>query len=455
MNENEIVCEVKQDKSLLGRIRLSIVGFSIILALAIFGSMGLAKLKKEPAKVIITERPLRVEVKSVQPEDIPVTITGYGETRALNVVTISPEISGRIVEIHPRLEVGEVIPSGETLFDIDKRDYEARVAEAGAAVAQLENTVKRLKKQYAIDRERLLTLERSLDLAKAEFDRVKALLKNDKVGTQSGVDQAERAYNTVSDQTRQLAQAVELYPIRILESQNSLASTKARLTLAETSLERTTVKVPCNARIKTVSLEVGQFVSPGVSVLTLADDSLLEISVPLDTRKARQWLRFDGNPSDFDVAWFNDLLKVPCIIRWTEDKVGHVWEGNLHRVEKFDQQSRTITVAVRIAAEAASAANCTLPLVEGMFCQVEIPGRTLSGGFRLPSSVVTFDNTVYISDNGRLKTVPVVVAHIEGQESFISGGLDSGDTVIMTRLVNPLENSLLDMVQQQKSEEIE
>jgi multidrug efflux pump subunit AcrA (membrane-fusion protein) len=86
-----------------------------------------------------------------------------------------------------------------------------------------------------------------------------------------------------------------------------------------------------------------------------------------------------------------------------------------------------------------------LPLVEGMFCFVEIPGRTLDGVFRLPRWAVSFKNTVYASVNGRLATVPVEVARTEGEEAFVSEGLKSGDVVITNRLIDPLENSRLEV----------
>jgi hypothetical protein len=103
-----------------------------------------------------------------------------------------------------------------------------------------------------------------------------------------------------------------------------------------------------------------------------------------------------------------------------------------------------VDVAVRVAAaDAIRGGNGRLPLVEGMFCRVEIPGRTLQGVFRLPRHAVSFDNTVYVADGSRLKTVAVTVARTQGEEALISGGLQAGQQVIVTRLVDPLENTLL------------
>ncbi|MCP4350335.1 MAG: efflux RND transporter periplasmic adaptor subunit [Desulfobacterales bacterium] len=426
-------------------ITIRIVLCVIVLLIGIKGMQALANLKEPPAEVKYKERPLKVKTLKAEPEDVEVLITGYGEVKSLDTVTIAPEVSGKIVEIHARLEPGEIIPKGELLFKIDSRDYLAGFNEAKATVSQWRNTISRLKKEYEINKARLKTSKRSKELAKAEFDRLRKLYLENKVGTQSGVDAAEKAYNAAVDQADQMAQAVEIYPIRIKENESSLASARSRLATAETNLKRCKVVAPFDGRVKEVSLEAGQYVSPGQNVVTLADDSVLEIHIPLDSRDARKWLRFNEDRHQEKTAWFGGLNQTPCKIRWTEDADGHVWEGRLHRVVKFDQQTRTLTAAVRIEASKALSGN-TLPLVEGMFCSVEIPGKSMHNVVRLPRWAVSYKNMVYLNSEGRLKTVPVKVARIRGEETFVEKGLDSGDEVIVTRLVDPLENSLLEII---------
>jgi len=417
-----------------------------VLGGGVLGMQLLAAMKEPPAQTKAPEAVLRVRAEAVYPEDVEVTLKGYGEVRALNVVPVAAEVAGKVVRIHPNLEAGGLIRKGEVLFEVDPRDYEAGLADARAMVAMNEDTIVRLKKQYEIDRERLKTLERSRDLAKAEFDRVTQLFEQDQVGTQSLVEQTERGYIAAADLAEQLGLAVTLYPVRIREAGNALASAKARLGAAETSIERTSIKAPFNARVKTVNLEAGQYVAPGLNAMTLADDSALEISVPLDSREARDWLKFKSDAAQPQEAWFRDVEPVPCRIRWTEDKNHHYWEGTLNRIERFDQQTRTVAVAVRIEGEAAHSADADkLPLVAGMFCEVSIPGRTLKDLYRLASTAVNFEGIVYRSVEGRLKATPVERAFVEGEDVFISHGLNPGDVIITTRLVDPLENSLLDI----------
>jgi len=282
---------------------------------------------------------------------------------------------------------------------------------------------------------------------------VKRLYEQDKVGTRSEVDRAEQAYNAAADQADQLAQAVDLYPLRIREAESTLASMEAKLTMAKANLDRTVVTAPFDARVKMVSIEAGQYVNPGVQVVTLADDSVLEILVPLDSRDARRWLVFNGERTSVGKAWFSHLESVTCQIRWTEDPEEHEWEGRLHRIVEFNEQTRTLIVAIRIDAEKALSSSAdALPLVEGMFCLAEIPGRTMRAVFRLPRWAVSFENTVYVSNDNRLKTVPVEIVRSQDEEAFVASGLNPGDIVITTRLTDPLENSLLELTLQDGEE---
>ncbi|MFO7714306.1 efflux RND transporter periplasmic adaptor subunit [Desulfosarcina sp.] len=430
-------------------VMIRIAACMLILLSGWAGMNGLASLKEPPAEAKTEERPIKVQVTTVQPGDYPVAITGYGEARALTVVTISPEVSGRVVYTHPSLKAGQIIPPGEVMFRIDPSDYQAGLQEARAGVDQWRTAVARLKKQLAIDTQRMKTLERSAQLAKTEFERIKGLFDADRVGTRSGVDQAERAYNSALDQADQISQAVSLYPLQIREAESSLASMRARLSVAETNLSRCTITAPFYARIQFAALEVGQFVSPGQTVLTLVDDTVLEIQVSLDSRDARRWLQFEPVSDRQPIAWFTALKPVECTIRWTEDKTGSAWTGILNRVVKFDQQTRTLTVAVRVNPQSAMGdRHRSLPLVEGMFCTVDIPGRTMRAVYRLPRQAVSFENKAYlVNADKRLKTVDVRVERIEGEHVYVGQGINAGDTVILTRLIDPLENALLDVAE--------
>lgn len=391
------------------------------------------------------EKTIRVEVWAVQPEDVPVVMTGYGAVRVLKAVQIAPEVSGKIVEAHSQLVAGGIIAEGDTLFSIDPRPFQTHVADARAMVAQQDRGIERLRAEWDNGRQQLKTLEQGVALDEVQLERVRQLVKEG-LASQTDVDQANQAYLTTLNQRDEVGRGLDVYPIRIGEMQAALESAQANLAMAKMDLERTRVVAPFDARVRSVDLEQDQFVTAGNQVLELVDDSVLEVSVPLDSRDARQWLRFDDTKPLPGTAWFAELDHVRCTIQWTEETDSHTWAGTLNRVEAFDPDSRTLTLAVRIEGDQAFSKNPDrFPLVDGMFCRVEIPGRTMRDVYRVAQDVVSFENTVFVSVENRLKTVPVEVARVQDEVMFVSHGLAPGDLVITTRLVNPLEGSLLEI----------
>lgn len=419
----------------------------MVLAGGIVVMSALAGLKNPPPEGEPLERALKVKALVVEPESVRSRIKGYGTVRALNQVIIAPEVSGNVVAIHPRLERGEIIKEGAVLFKIDRRKYQTAYEEIRATVNQLKNRIARLKKEYSLDQNRLKTLERNRSLERKEFERIQILLRSHKVGSQSAVDRAEQKYNAAADACDLMSRNIAVFPFQINEAENDLAAARARLETSLVDLSCCTVRAPFTCRIKEVSLEKYQYVSKGREVLTLADDSTLEILVPLDSRDASQCLQFSGNEIHGNNGWFNELKNNPCLVRWIEDKGKRDHQGILHRVVKFNETTRTLTVAVRIADSNKPAPSGQLPLVEGMFCEVTIPGRVLANVVRLPGHTVSFENTVSVYRAGRLKTLAVTVVRTEEEQVHVSSGLNPGDRVIITRLTDPLENTLLDVTE--------
>lgn len=416
----------------------------LILAAGFGGMRVLVKLRRPPVEVELQETALRVEAVSVEPGDYPVSIVGFGEVVPLNVSMVSCEVSGRVVEVNPRLEVGERLKAGDVLVRIDDRDYRAVRDEALAAVEQLETAVTRLKLQLRYDRERFALQVRNRDLAAKEFERARTLLADSKVGSLAAVEAAERASNSAATQVVTLEQAIALLPVQIVETEKSLDAARARLARAEANLERCVPKAPFDCRVKLALVELGQLAAPNQPVATLADDSVLEIHVPVDSVDARKWLEFNPPEETKGQTWFASLKPRPCGVRWTEDAAGHAWKGELHRVVDFSPATRTLVLAVRMDG-AVSGTATALPLAEGMFCKVEIPGRGLTSVYRVPRTAVTYEHTLYVVRTNRLQTVSVSVEYVDDRHSYISAGLSRGDRVITTRLIDPLEGSLLDV----------
>ncbi len=377
-------------------ILVRIIACLLILGLGVFGFRMLKKMKKPPQQAARKEMRLKVQAVRVAPADIPVTLTGYGEVVSRTRVAVAAEIAGKVVEVHPRLEAGELIDAGELLFRQDTRDVEVEI-----------QTGKR----------RLVTLRRDHELAEGEFRRARELFRKNRVGSLSQVEKLERAVNGVQTQIEQLEKA---------------------LRLAEIRLSRSLVRAPFDCRLKKVDIEKGQYLAPGRQALVLVDDSNLEIQVPLDGREAHRWLRLDA--SGGRGFWFGRPEPVRCRVEWVDgDSVAAY--GTLERIVDYDSAARMLRVAISLTDIPRDGNG--FPLAEGMFCRVLIPGRTMTGVFALPRSAVDFTNTAHLAVDERLHSVQVETLRRSDELVYVRSGLKAGDLVITTRLDNPLENSLL------------
>ncbi|MCG8617119.1 MAG: HlyD family efflux transporter periplasmic adaptor subunit [Desulfobacterales bacterium] len=405
-----------------------------------------SSMKKKPHRGKAKEMVLRVAVKTAVPETVKTRLTGFGVAEPMTTVRIAAEVGGRIIHAHPDLEKGRTISEREVLFQIDPLDYRTALLDFEAGLAQKQAALARTKKEFTADKKRLATIRRTMELAKDEFNRVRRLLEENSIGNRSAVDQAEQAMNSAIDAHHQLERAISLYPSTIREAEAALLSAKADVDRAKVDLERCTVRAPFTGRVKSLALERGEYASAGTQVVTLADDSQLEILVSLDAREVSSWLEFSDNSVREQQGtpvsgWFPVPEPVTCEIQWIEARQ-HTWNGTLSRLVEFDQASRTMTLAVRFSPSENSCPDCP-PLVEGMFCAVSIPGKSIKGLFRLSRWLVTTDNTIYVAEANRLKTRRVERVYADGDDIFLKGEIQRGDLLITTRLVEPMENASL------------
>ncbi len=64
--------------------------------------------------------------------------------------------------------------------------------------------------------------------------------------------------------------------------------------------------------------------------------------------------------------------------------------------------------------------------------------------------MLNFDNTVYVARDKKLKTLNVTKVMEDGDHTYISGSFNPQDQIIATKLVNPIENALLNIATSQE-----
>src|SRR5580704_9423267 len=99
--------------------------------------------------------PAPVMVATAMMQDVPLYLDEVGRCVAREVVSVQPEVSGRITEIH--FSDGADLKKGDVLFTIDPRPFRAQLDAASANLAQS---------------------RAALDFARIQFARVKDLVES-------------------------------------------------------------------------------------------------------------------------------------------------------------------------------------------------------------------------------------------------------------------------------------
>jgi RND family efflux transporter MFP subunit len=179
-------------------------------------------------------RPVRTEVVSLSGAERARTFSGT--FRAGMESRLSFRVPGRVLQL--AVSVGQAVPPGHLIAQLDSRDYELQFQEAQASLT------------------RALASRRN---AIAERDRVRELYENDNASL-SQWDQARAVAESAAAQVESL---------------------EKRLELAQLRLDYTRLTAPVAGAIATVEVEVNENVQAGQPIVTLSSSALTEVVVDL------------------------------------------------------------------------------------------------------------------------------------------------------------------------------
>ena len=218
----------------------------------------------------------------VQPQ--PLIIQGEADATRID---IAARVDGRVGR-RP-VSRGDNISAGQVLFEIDNPELvtKLREAQAGLAVAsaQLANIDAKTRTEVMEQRKAAVdTATANLTLAQRTYDRIKEL-----AGTGNApIQRLDETTNSLDVAQRSLDQAKSAYEEAVNgHTPEERGIARANLTKAQASIDtigaqvdELVVKAPIAAQVYQIGAELGEYVSPGVPLLSLVDLSDI-------------WLRFD------------------------------------------------------------------------------------------------------------------------------------------------------------------
>jgi multidrug resistance efflux pump len=198
------------------------------------------------------------------------------------VVTMAPEVAGRIVELN--VADNKYIHQGDLLLVIDPTNYKIAVSQSEAAVQQAQANVQNIDAQMNVQQAQIDASEAQLRLGRAalvfaqqQAERYQRLAK-DGWGTvqnaqqfTSQLHQQEATVQSAQENLNQTLRQVETLKAQRLSAEAGLAQAKAQLNQAQVNLERTRILAPVNGYVTNLLAQLGDYVNVGVNAISLVD----------------------------------------------------------------------------------------------------------------------------------------------------------------------------------------
>lgn len=370
----------------------------VIIAASVALAALLASLAPEPEQ---QEQPPQIPYAQTDHARLgtgPIPVHGAGTVRPSAEVEIIPQISGKVVWVHPGFQSGGRVEAGQEIFRIEEEDYVYRVREAEA--------------DLEAKRVALLVARENAEIARTEYEQFS--------GRRATGDPAPRRANPLTLREPQLKAA-----------EAALDREEARVADARLDLARTRIRAPFDGYVRDEAVDLGQFVTAGQGVGRIFAAESVEVVVPLS----------DSNAALISGLWGlragDAERQVPARVSARHGEETYIWDAYVDRAEaSLDKETRTIDVIVRVPdpftrGAPADGAGKAPPLLVGKFVEVAIEGRVPEAYYRVPRAALQSGNEVWaVHGDNAVHLVPVRVLQRINDEAYVAGALEDGQKVV-------------------------
>jgi multidrug efflux pump subunit AcrA (membrane-fusion protein) len=242
------------------------------LAAVILGGLTLSA--PEPSKSPEPPPPLAISGTEAAPGTHAPRLRLYGAVEARQHSTLRAQVTADIRAIH--VAPGHRVDAGAVLITLDDREAQLTVARAEATLkaaearrALLETTARALKARAAEE-------AGLLALAERRWARTQQLHRQGML-SDSERDSVETALREARLRHSQNQEAVDRIPFQQAEGDAAVADAAAQRALAQRALESHVVRAPFPGPVESLAVGLGERVSGGAALLTLSDESALEV----------------------------------------------------------------------------------------------------------------------------------------------------------------------------------
>ena len=366
-----------------------ILGVVVLSGVVVIAGLVLMAPKPEE-KVAEAAVPPVAEVLYAEPTRQTLLVPSQGSVRARHEIEVVARVGGTIEKVDDAFVAGGFFTAGEALVQIEAADYsyqltraESQLANAQSNLAQEQGRAKQAKREWR---------DLGTDAANALF-----LRKPQLAAAQAQVDAA-----------------------------------RADRDQAKLDLERTSVAAPFAGRVVETYVDLGQYITPGTKLAKIHSVAVAEVRLPLT----------DEQLALLDLPLGKAIEDGPAVrLRAQVAGEQREWRGQLVRTEaSIDANSRFVYAVAQIANPYEGEA----PLLNGLFVEADIAGKTLDDILVLPRQALhESDHVLVLNEENQLKFKDVELLQAVGDKVWLRGDVATGERIVVSSLGYSREGMVL------------
>ena len=219
--------------------------FVYLIAIAFLTGAAGAYWNRPEETSYITEDVVRKNIEKV--------VNATGEVRAIELVTVGAQVSGKIEKLY--VTIGQTVKKGEMIAEIDSTTQQ--------------NDVDINKAKLSSYEAQLTAAKTSLNIAEKQYKRLQNLKKRN-AASDEDLENAQETYETAKS--------------KVVELESSVKETQISLSTAETNLGYTKITAPLDGTIVSIPVKVGQTINAAMdtpTIVQIADLSQMEILIEI------------------------------------------------------------------------------------------------------------------------------------------------------------------------------
>lgn len=258
----------------------------VILAITGVIFMYLVKTRPTTKQIEVKEQAWTVATQTIEPTTISPTISLYGRvesprTTTLSSPTFSLNGSGEVIEV-TALE-GQAVKAKQVLLRLDDRDSQLNLQQREADITDIQAQIENEALQHQNNIASVGHEETLLRLTQKSGDRAVELEKR-KLGSISAADETQQAIERQHLSLNSRRIQIKTYESRIKQLQAKLQRAIALRDVAKLELERMQIKAPFSGTVAKLEVAVGDRVRSGDQLITLYDNTALEVRAQIPLR---------------------------------------------------------------------------------------------------------------------------------------------------------------------------